>query len=52
MISTKHGVNFIHNFSNLSRANESRNTHFINCAQNLVVLLGFAEHSYLAGGSN
>jgi len=50
MISIKHGVNVIHYFSHLIRANESRNTSFINGAKKLEALLVFADYSYLASG--
>jgi len=52
MISIKHGVNVIHNFSHLIRANESRNTWFINDAKKLEALLVCAEYSYVASGWN
>jgi len=47
-ISIKHGVNVIHSISHLIRANESRNTQFINSAKKLEALLGFADYSFLA----
>jgi len=50
MISIKYGVNVIHYFSHLIRANESRNTQFINGAKKLEVLLVFPDYSFLARG--
>jgi len=50
MISIKHGVDVIHYISHPSRANKSRNTHFINGTKKLEVLLGFADYSLLARG--
>jgi len=50
MISIKHGVDVIHSISHLIRANESRNTYFINGAKKLEALLVFADYSYLASG--
>ena len=47
-ISIKHGVNVIHSISHLIRANESRNTQFINGAKKLEALLVFADYSFLA----
>jgi methylaspartate ammonia-lyase len=46
-LSIKHGVDVIHSISDLFRANESRNTQFINCAQKLKALLVFADDSFL-----
>jgi len=42
MISIKHGVDVIHYFSHLIRANGSRNTQFITGAKKLEALLVFA----------
>jgi len=47
-ISIKPGVNVIHSISHLIRANESRNTQFINVAKKLEELLVFADYSFLA----
>jgi len=47
----KHGVNVIHSISHLIKANESRNTQFINGAK-LEALLVFADYSFLASGWN
>jgi len=52
MISIKCGVNAIHYFSHLIRANESRNTQSINSPKKLEQLLVFADYSYLASGRN
>jgi len=49
-ISIKHGVNVIHYFFHLIRANESRNTQFIYGAKELEVLLVYADYSFLASG--
>ena len=49
-ISIKHGVDVIHSISHPIRANESRNTQFINGAKKLEVLLVFADYSFLASG--
>jgi len=49
-ISIKHVVDVIHSISHLIRANESRNTQFINGAMNLEGLLVFADYSFLASG--
>jgi len=49
-ISTKHAVDVIHSISHLIRANESRNTQFINGAKKLEVLLVVADYSFLASG--
>jgi ABC-type uncharacterized transport system ATPase subunit len=49
-ISIKHGVNVIHSISHLIRANESRNTQFINGANKLEALLVFADYLFLASG--
>jgi len=46
----KHGVNVIHSISHLIRANESRNTQFINGAKMLEALLVFADYCFLASG--
>jgi len=43
-ISIKHGVNVIHSISHLIRANESRNTQFINSTKKLEALLVFADY--------
>jgi len=48
--SIQHGVHVIHSISHLIRANESRNTQFINCAKQLEALLVFADYSFLASG--
>jgi len=50
--SIKHAVDVIHSISHLIRANESRNTKFINGAKKLEVLLLFADYSFLASGWN
>jgi len=50
MISIKRGVNVIQYFSHPIRANERRNTQFINGAKKLEVLLAFADYWYLASG--
>jgi len=52
MISIKHGVNVIHYFSHLIRANESRNRQFINGTTKLESLVVFADYSYLVCGCN
>jgi len=49
-ISIKHVVDIIHFISHIIRANESRNTQFINCAKKLEALLVFADYSLLASG--
>jgi len=49
-ISIKHGVDVIHCISHLIRANERRNTQFINGAKKLEVLLVFADYAFLASG--
>jgi len=49
-ISIKHGVNVIHSISHLIRANERTNIQFINGATKLVVLLVFADYSFLGSG--
>jgi len=49
-ISIKHAVDVIHSISHLIRANDSRNTPFINGAKKLEVLLVFADYSFLASG--
>jgi len=46
----KHFVDVIHYFSHLIRANESRNTQFINGPKKLKALLVFADYSFLASG--
>jgi len=50
MISIKHGVGVIHYFLHLIRANESRNTQFINGAKKLEELLLYAGDSFLVSG--
>jgi hypothetical protein len=50
MILIKHVVDAIHHFSNHIRANESRNTQFINGAKMVDMLLGYADYLYLASG--
>jgi len=50
MISLKDGVNVIHCFSHLIRANKSRNTQFINHTKKLEVLLVTADYPYLVRG--
>ena len=49
-MSIKHGVDVIHSIPHLIRANESRNTEFINGAQKLEALLVFADYSFLGSG--
>jgi len=49
-ISIKHGFDVIHSISHLIRANESRNTQFINGARKLEALLVFTDYSFLASG--
>jgi len=49
-ISFKHGVDVIHTITHPIRANESRNTQFINSAKKLEALLVFADYSFLASG--
>jgi len=49
-ISIIHVVNVIHSISHLIRANESRNTQFINGTKKLEALLVFADYSSLASG--
>jgi hypothetical protein len=49
-ISIKHGVDVIHSISHLIRANECRNTQFINSPKKLETLLVFADYSFLASG--
>jgi len=51
-ISIKHGVDVIHSISHLIRANESRNTQFINGAKKLEALPVFADYSFLVSGWN
>jgi len=46
------GVNGIHSISHLIRANECRNTQFINSAKKLGALLVFADYLFLASGGN
>jgi len=52
MTSLKQGVNAIHYFSHHIRADESRNTQFMNSAKKLEALLAFANNLYLVGGWN
>jgi len=49
-ISIKHGVDVIHSISHPIRANEIRNTQFINGAKKQEALLVFADYSFLASG--
>jgi hypothetical protein len=49
-ISITYGVDVIHSISHLIRVNESRNIQFIHSAKKLVVLLVFADYSFLASG--
>jgi len=49
-ISIKHDVDVIHSISHLFRANESRNTQFINGAKKLEALLVFVDYLFLASG--
>jgi len=46
----KHGADVIHSISHFIRANESRNTQFINGAKKLEALLVFADYLLLASG--
>jgi len=50
MILLKHGVDGIHYFSHLIRANESRNTRFINGGKKMEVLLVFTDDLCLVRG--
>jgi len=52
MISIKHGVNVIHHFSHLIRADKGRNTQFINGIKMMHALHSVADYSYLASGWN
>jgi hypothetical protein len=49
-ISITHGVNVIHFLSHLIRANEGRNTQFINGAKKLEALLKLADSLFLVSG--
>jgi len=49
-IPIKHGVDVIHSITHLIRANESRNTQFINGAKKPEALLEFADYLFLASG--
>jgi len=49
-ISIQHGVDVIHSISHLIRANESRNTQFINGAKELEAVIVFANYLFLASG--
>jgi len=49
-ISIQHGVDVSHSISHRIRANESRNTQFINGSKKLEALLVFADYSLLASG--
>jgi len=50
MILITHGVNVIHSFTCLIRANKSSNTPFINSAKKLEELLVFVDNEYLVSG--
>jgi len=50
MISIDHGVNVMHYFPQLIRADQSRKTKFINSTKRLEVLFAFADCSYQASG--
>jgi len=52
MISKKHAVDVFHYFSHLIRANECRNTQFINGTKKLEAHLVFADYSYLVSSWN
>jgi len=49
-VSLKHGVDVIHSISHHIRANQSRNTQFINHAKKLEALPLFADYSFLVSG--
>jgi len=49
-ISIKHAVDVIHSISHHIRANECRNTQFINGAKKVEALVVFADDSFLASG--
>jgi len=49
-VSIKHAVGVIQSISHLIRANESRNTEFINGAKKLEALLLFADYLFLVSG--
>ena len=52
LISNKHGVNVIHSISHFIRSDESRNTKFIQRANQLEALLVFDDYSYRMSGWN